>query len=200
MYTKPDVPATHFPNARCPTPSPETPPPARGPQVARADPRSQLPRTPPSSGLPAAPRAPTPRHASPHSPAQRRPHAVPIRPQMIRTARPFLLIPRTHDWRPVNREVSEDAPHFTTLPPPRRGNPPLAPGDCPSDLLPMHAPFARRSQVACATSMRHPDGTASADSRSQLPTTPTNTDPPAAPPAHTPAPRLTPQSGPTPPR
>ena len=139
--------------------------------------------------------------ATPHATA--RPKAAPTPsqsvPQMISTAKPIVLITRTNDWRPVSWGFLEDAPHFTTLPPPRPGNPPLVPGDCPPDLLPADAPRARRSQVACATPMRQPDGTASADPRSQLRTTPTNTGRPAAPRAHTPAPRLTPQPGPKPP-
>ena len=139
--------------------------------------------------------------STPHTTTRRKAAPTPSQsvPQMIRTAKPIVLITRTNDGRPVSRGLVEDARHFTTLPPPRRGNPPLVPGNCPPDLLPTDAPFARRPQVACATLMRQPDGTASADPRSQLPTTPPNTDPPAAPRAHTPAPRLTLQPGPKPP-
>ena len=134
-----------------------------------------------------APR-PHPR-AAPHATARRK--AAPTQsqsvPQMISTAKPIVLITRTNKWRPVSRGFLEDAPHFTTLPPPRPGNPPLVPGDCPPDLLPADAPRARRSQVARA------------DPRSQLRTISTNTGRSAAPRAHTPAPRLTPQPGPKPP-
>ena len=176
---------------------------ARRPQVARADPRSQLRTTPPNSGRPAAPRARTPaRRLTPQpgpKPPPRRRNPSQSVPQMISTAKPIVLITRTNNWRPVSRGLLEDAPHFTTLPPPRPGNPPLVPGDCPPDLLPAGAPRARRSQVACATPMRQPDGTASADPRSQLRTTPPNSGRPAAPRARTPARRLTPQPGPKPP-
>ena len=134
-----------------------------------------------------APR-PQPR-ATPHTTA--RPKAAPNPsqsvPRMISSAKPIVLITRTNDGRPVSRGLLEDAPHFTTLPPPRPGNPPLAPGDCPPDLFPTDAPFARRSQVAWA------------DPRSQLRTTPPNSGRPAAPRARTPARRLTPQPGPKPP-
>ncbi len=142
-------------------------------------------------------------HSTPHPKARPNASRTPSQsaPRTISTANLIVLITRTNDWRPVSRGLSEHAPHFTALPLPRPGNPPLVPGDCPPDLRPVDAPRARRSQVACATPMRQPGDTASADPRSQVRTTPTKTGRPAAPRArtHTPAPRLTPQPDPKPP-
>ena len=140
-------------------------------------------------------------------PAVRRP-AVRTWPQpfpfVIRDAQRGGLTTRTKHGRLATQDSPRDssahrqpADSPPRQPAPGDGQPPT--GTYPSVLSPAHRPLARRPQVAWAAPLRRSAGTARADPRSQLRTTPTNTGRPAAPRARTPEPRLTPQPGPKPP-
>ena len=138
------------------------------------------------------PRRPVPGDGQPltaHSPAARRSANRPLaRRSQVASADPRSQLPTT----PTNIGPPA-APAAPARPPPSAPRQP-APGDGPPPTgahplgrQPAHRPLARGLQVARA------------DPRSQVRTTPTSSGRPAAPRAHTPAPRLTPQPGPTPP-